>query len=206
MRSKCHFSPEKNRRKISWCDAIYAPREKIPSQKQARRSMSKGVDEIVMSKYTTAANEARASALKLLEEREGIDEEIELQSQVLRAQNVSMQSPLIDSEGFPLAQPDLLAVRSARARIIALENDRRATEDRMRSLLEQALARGPNVSSKSSIAAQSAVDKQGAVEFVEEVVRHPKSFAAVDSVAIGGPASNAVSDVARSSKRNICGD
>lgn len=158
-----------------------------------------------MSEIRSSTEQARAAALKLADECKAIDEELETQVQVLRDQQVGMTSPLIDSEGFPLAQPDLLAVRTARARIIALRNDREELEGLMRQLLEQALAKdtAPSSSSESATFKPGAatrkgdIDKQiGAEERDPEgwdAIEKLQPFANVNSVASGGPAEVAVS-------------
>lgn len=87
------------------------------------------------------AGQARKVAIQLAEERRVIDNELAELGQVLRAQNVTMSSPLVDAEGFPISTIDTFAVRTARARIITLRNDRMAIEDRLRALLDVALAR-----------------------------------------------------------------
>lgn len=87
------------------------------------------------------AAEARSSALQLSNERRSIDEELSNLFNVLRSQNATMNSPLIDNQGFPIASIDIVAVRTARSRIIALRNDRDELENRMRALLDLALSR-----------------------------------------------------------------
>lgn len=87
------------------------------------------------------AAEARSAALQLSNERRAIDEELSTLSNVLRSQNSTMNSALIDNQGFPIASIDIVAVRTARARIIALRNDREDIENRMRNLLDLALSR-----------------------------------------------------------------
>ncbi|MCO5565305.1 hypothetical protein L7F22_018978 [Adiantum nelumboides] len=87
------------------------------------------------------AAEARSAALQLSNERRTIDEELSNLFNVLRSQNATMNSALIDNQGFPIASIDIVAVRTARARIIALRNDRENVENRMRGLLDLALSR-----------------------------------------------------------------
>lgn len=87
------------------------------------------------------AAEARNAALQLSNERRSIDEELSSLFNVLRSQNVTMNSALIDNQGFPIASIDIVAVRTARARIIALQNDRENIENQMRNLLDLALSR-----------------------------------------------------------------
>lgn len=87
------------------------------------------------------ADEARELTLQLAKARDDIDAELQSNIDVLSEQQATMTSPLVDSQGFPIATTDIVAVRSARARIIALRNDRKALDEKIRDLLEVALAR-----------------------------------------------------------------
>lgn len=93
-----------------------------------------------------SADEARAAALQLGHQRAAIDDELRTLGETLTTQNATMNSPLVDSDGFPLANIDIVAVRTARARIIALRNDRNAVEAQMRDLVNVALARPAGMS------------------------------------------------------------
>ena len=90
------------------------------------------------------ADEARELTLQLAKARDDIDAELQSNIEVLSQQQATMTSPLVDSQGFPIATTDIVAVRSARARIIALRNDRKALDEKIRDLLEVALARRNN--------------------------------------------------------------
>lgn len=103
------------------------------------------------------AEEARLRALQLAHERKAIDGEIQSAIQVLQEQGATMTSPLVDSQGFPVATTDIVAVRTARSRINALRNDREAIEARMRMAVEAALAR----KEAGSSAADSSTAGQG---------------------------------------------
>lgn len=92
-------------------------------------------------KMPTSAEGARLMALQVAQERRLIDEEIQSHLTTLQQQGATMTTPLLDSQGFPLATTDVVAVRTARSRIIALRNDREALEGKMRDLLEVALAK-----------------------------------------------------------------
>lgn len=96
---------------------------------------------LLSGEMPTTAEGARSMALRLAQERRRVDEEIQSNLSVLQDQEATMSSPLIDSQGFPLATTDVVAVRIARSRIIALKNDRGALESKMRDLLEIALAK-----------------------------------------------------------------
>ncbi|CAG8562189.1 6230_t:CDS:2 [Ambispora leptoticha] len=58
--------------------------------------------------------------------KDAIEAEVAELEQVLKGQGVGMTEPLVDNFGFPRADVDLVAIRTARARIIALRNDHKA--------------------------------------------------------------------------------
>ncbi|UZJ54065.1 hypothetical protein CBS101457_003385 [Exobasidium rhododendri] len=88
-----------------------------------------------------SAEEARSLGLQLAQERKIIDDEVYSLVKALQEQGATMTSPLVDRQGFPVATIDIVAVRGARSRIIALRNDREKVERRMQGALEIALAR-----------------------------------------------------------------
>ena len=64
----------------------------------------------------------------------------EAQWSVLTSRNVTLTSPLVDTEGFPIAGLDIAAVRTARHQIHVLTNDRLKIDAELKKLLECALA------------------------------------------------------------------
>ncbi|CAJ0944794.1 unnamed protein product, partial [Mesorhabditis belari] len=66
---------------------------------------------------------------KLVEKREEIDRKLADQREILEASNATMDSPLVDQEGFPIASVDVYSVRLARVEIIRLQNDRKQLEE-----------------------------------------------------------------------------
>lgn len=108
-----------------------------------------------------SAEAARLMALQVAQERRAIDEEIQSHLAVLQEQGATMTTPLVDSQGFPLASTDVVAVRTARSRIIALRNDREALEGRMRDLLEVALAKNDAQETSASPSAATASQSNG---------------------------------------------
>ncbi|KAF8798959.1 hypothetical protein BYT27DRAFT_7246389 [Phlegmacium glaucopus] len=117
------------------------------------------------------AEQARA----LMAQKTNIEAELETHISILKANNVTMQTPLVDLEGFPRADIDIYAVRGARVRIIELRNDLKAVIDAIGKALEgiynPSLASSQNDSSSSE--------------------RPLKPFAKVDGVAPGSPAAEA---------------
>ena len=73
----------------------------------------------------TAAEQVRY----LMQRKEGIEAELDAQFSILKAHNCTMQTALVDEEGFPRADIDVYAVRHARVRIIELRNDHKAVMD-----------------------------------------------------------------------------
>ncbi|CAG8433202.1 514_t:CDS:2 [Ambispora gerdemannii] len=78
------------------------------------------------------------TAHELMAQKDAIEAEVAELEQVLRGQGVGMTEPLVDRSGFPRADVNLVAIRTARARIIgeyALRNDHKC----IMSQIEQAL-------------------------------------------------------------------
>jgi 26S proteasome non-ATPase regulatory subunit 9 len=116
----------------------------------------------------------REQARALMSQKDDIEAELETHISILKANNVTMQTPLVDPEGFPRADIDIYAVRGARVRIIELRNDLKSVMDAIAKALEgiydPALAVSQESSSKSAL----------------------KPFARVEAVAPGSPAAEAV--------------
>ncbi|KZT09120.1 uncharacterized protein LAESUDRAFT_674858 [Laetiporus sulphureus 93-53] len=114
----------------------------------------------------------------LMTRKENIEVELDAQASVLKANNSTMQSPLVDPEGFPRADIDVWAVRHARVRIIELRNDLAALRDSIMTALQgvydpSLLKEGPAIVEES----------------VTESILLP--FARVSGVAPGSPAAAA---------------
>jgi 26S proteasome non-ATPase regulatory subunit 9 len=95
------------------------------------------------------ADGARAAAVRLMAVQKQIDAAIARHLAVLATHGVDMQTPLVDADGFPRADVDLVAVRTARQRVHALRNDARAILDRLACLLPIAMHGQPTSSSHS---------------------------------------------------------
>ncbi|GBP20878.1 26S proteasome non-ATPase regulatory subunit 9 [Eumeta japonica] len=65
----------------------------------------------------------RDQVLKFMEEKDRIEREIQELTLVLETNNVGMQGPLVDGDGYPRSDIDVYRVRHARHRIICLQND-----------------------------------------------------------------------------------
>jgi 26S proteasome non-ATPase regulatory subunit 9 len=62
----------------------------------------------------------RELARALMARKDTIEAEIDAQLSILKANSCDMTTPLVDPEGFPRADLDVYAIRSARTRTIAL--------------------------------------------------------------------------------------
>ena len=127
--------------------------------------------------YTLPSPESPAEqARTLMAQKSNIEAELETHISILKANNVTMQTPLVDVEGFPRADIDIYAVRGARVRIIELRNDLKAVVDAIGKALEgiydPALQRSSQNDSSNELPL--------------------KPFAKVDGVAPGSPAAEAV--------------
>ena len=112
----------------------------------------------------------------LMAQKSNIEAELESHISILKANNVTMQSPLVDVEGFPRADIDIYAVRGARVRIIELRNDLKAVVDAIGKALEGIYDPALQQSSQNDSSSE----------------RPLKPFAKVDGVAPGSPAAEAV--------------
>lgn len=130
----------------------------------------------------TASPEIQALSAR----KEAIEAEIEAQSTILKANNVWFEEKLVDAEGFPRADIDVWAVRTARVRIIELRNDYKAVLDDLSKALQVVWARGDTGGARSSDGAQAPRGEEADAE--EEI-----PFARVDGVQPGSPAATAVS-------------
>lgn len=134
--------------------------------------------------FMLAARELPANNMQALSTRKtAIEEEIEVQREILKANNSDLSTPLVDAEGFPRADLDVWAVRTARVRIIELRNDYKAVLDDLSKALEAAYARPEG----------GASGPQTEMEGQSEVHEAPVPFATIDGIAPGSPAATAVS-------------
>nr|CAG8478797.1 7530_t:CDS:2 [Entrophospora candida] len=127
-------------------------------------------------------NEIRKSdtvlkAQELMSQKEEIENQLDDLEKVLKSQGIGMTEQLVDHEGFPRSDIDIVTVRTARAKIIALRNDHKA----VMSEIEKAL---------HAIHAENKANK-----LVEgnndESIGKPKPFAIVNAVAPDSPAKEA---------------
>lgn len=132
----------------------------------------------------------REHARALVHVKDAIEAEITLQLSILRANNCDMTTPLVDSEGFPRADLDIYAIRSARARIVELRNDLKHTMDEIEKALQKVYDPSLVLPSPSSPGPANAPSTPST--HTEESL---SPFAKVDGVAPGSPAAHAVCPV-----------
>ncbi|KAG0278967.1 26S proteasome non-ATPase regulatory subunit 9 [Linnemannia exigua] len=73
-----------------------------------------------------AQSELMLKAQALMKQKDELEAEIKQQQDDLQSQKVGMNDQLIDSNGFPRSDIDLVVVRTARSNIIRLRNDMKA--------------------------------------------------------------------------------
>ncbi|KAG6909133.1 hypothetical protein DXG01_001885 [Tephrocybe rancida] len=112
-------------------------------------------------------------ARALIERKSNIEEQIEAQISILKANDSTLQTPLVDADGFPRADIDVYAVRTARVRIIELRNDLTAVTNDIAKALE------------------TIYNPANAPKDPEPSSAEPQPFAKVNAVAPGSPAAQA---------------
>uniref|UniRef100_A0A1I7YBJ3 Nas2_N domain-containing protein n=1 Tax=Steinernema glaseri TaxID=37863 RepID=A0A1I7YBJ3_9BILA len=80
---------------------------------------------------------AREESKRLMDKRDVIDAQLAENEAVLKANNVDMDTKLVDEEGFPKAEIDVYSVRIARHAIITLRNDRKEITEKIEKLVHQ---------------------------------------------------------------------
>jgi 26S proteasome non-ATPase regulatory subunit 9 len=116
-----------------------------------------------------------------MDQKASIEAEIEAHISILKANDVTMETPLVDRDGFPRADIDIYAVRGARKRIIELRNDLKENMEEIAKKLQEVYAVPESAPSGT--------------EGKESSEGQAQPFAKVDGVAPGSPASEAVRQV-----------
>lgn len=131
---------------------------------------------------TTPAEHVRA----LMARKEVIETELQTNAAILAANaNSTLNSPLLDRNGFPRDDIDVYAVRNARVRIIELRNDLKELMNEIGKALEGVY--DPNIAAISSGTQADA----GAESTSSRVV----PFLKVQGISGDGPAAEAVSSL-----------
>ncbi|XP_038065480.1 26S proteasome non-ATPase regulatory subunit 9-like [Patiria miniata] len=125
----------------------------------------------------------RQKVQDLMNEKDAIEQEIKEFHEVLESQgNVGMHGPLIDKEGYPRSDIDLYSVRTARHRIICLQNDHKALMANIENSLHDLHA-----FERQEREHGASLPTNGAVSAAAALV----PFARIDLVSEGSPAAKA---------------
>ncbi|KAF9950509.1 26S proteasome non-ATPase regulatory subunit 9, partial [Modicella reniformis] len=150
----------------------------------------------------TTQSDLMAQAQTLMKQKDDIEAETRKAQDELQSQKVGMTDNLVDSNGFPRSDIDLVVVTTARSNIARLKNDHKAImlqiEEALHAVHAEALAEkqrkrdaeallSPQLSSSSSThATQQQVQQEG-----EDQDRALPPFARVNAVAPDSPAKEA---------------
>ncbi|BGP25302.1 26S proteasome non-atpase regulatory subunit 9 [Rhodotorula toruloides] len=149
----------------------------LPSSAQANTCASSATS------AETGEPTVQSEVKRLVEKRKGVEEQLEAYFDVLKSNNCTMDTPLVDREGFPRSDIDVAGVRTARVHIIGLRNDLKDVFSEMEGLVHRGLPRGEEATNGVGEEDQSIMEA--------EVVDGIKPFAKVDAVAPGSPANAA---------------
>jgi len=125
----------------------------------------------------------REQVKSLMARKDALESQLETQSSILRGNSCTMNTPLVDADGFPRDDIDIYAVRGARVRIIELRNDLEAVMNDIGKALEAVYDVNLTTAASSSEASGSSTAEETAVA--------SKPFARVDGVAPNSPAAEA---------------
>ncbi|GAA5992309.1 hypothetical protein JCM10908_000417 [Rhodotorula pacifica] len=126
----------------------------------------------------------QSEVMRLTEARKGVEAQLDAYFDVLKSNNCTMDTPLVDPEGFPRADIDVAGVRTARVQIIRLRNDLKAVMREMEQVVLRGLPRGEGESGDVRMNGSEGGDA-GVAEGDE------RPFARVDAVAPNSPANQA---------------
>ena len=98
--------------------------------------------------------EAKDYVFQLMKDKNKIESELKALQEVLDANHVGMDDPVVDSEGYPRNDIDVYQIRHARHKIICLRNDHKALMNKIEEGLHKvhAMARDQTESSTAATA------------------------------------------------------
>jgi len=120
----------------------------------------------------------------LILEKDALELEINALLSVLTSQNVNMDTPLVDREGFPRDDIDVAQVRTTRARLLCLRNDYKDLMTRIQAGLHEKFAKLSSPETKVSPSTHPVGARS------DDIVVE-SAFAIVDNVTDNSPAFNA---------------
>ncbi|BGP56183.1 hypothetical protein JCM8202_005953 [Rhodotorula sphaerocarpa] len=124
---------------------------------------------------------------RLTDARKNIDAQLEAYFDVLKSNNCTMDTPLVDREGYPRADIDVAGVRTARVHILRLRNDLKTLLGEMEQVVHRGLPREEAGATANGAEEEAGPDQASAME----VDAQEKPFARVDAVAPNSPANEA---------------
>ncbi|KAL6737098.1 hypothetical protein Aduo_010770 [Ancylostoma duodenale] len=110
---------------------------------------------------------AKEEAKDLIAQRDKLDMEIEQNFEILKKNDSTMDSPLIDKEGFPFSHIDVYGVRQARHNIICLRNDRKALTEKIEKAIQKSHAEQKEMKGSGSDKDARASDEPVPLEYRE---------------------------------------
>ena len=122
--------------------------------------------------------EAKDYVFQLMKDKDKIETEIKALQEVLDANHVGMDDPVVDSEGYPRNDIDVYQIRHARHKIICLRNDHKALMNKIEEGLHKVHAVAKNQTESSTAATAN--------DIVETTDLEP--FLRVNLVSSGSPA------------------
>ncbi|XP_038868969.1 26S proteasome non-ATPase regulatory subunit 9-like isoform X1 [Salvelinus namaycush] len=128
-------------------------------------------------------NSTMEAVQSLIKTKDNMEEQIKAYYDVLEDQDVGMEGPLVDAEGFPRADVNVYQIRTARHSISCLQNDHKAIMVEIEEALHRLHAREKAKRDQDQAESQA--------ESMEQEVTLPSPFARVDAVSQGSPACQA---------------
>ncbi|CAE6421787.1 unnamed protein product [Rhizoctonia solani] len=139
---------------------------------------------------------AQERAFALMAEREQVDQQLQAHISILSSHGADMSTRLVDGQGFPRADMDIVAVRTERVRVIELRNDRTRLTDAIAQALVDVHNNVPTspagvkingVNGVSGLSPAGTPEPGAASQALAQLV----PFARVDGVAPNSPAQQA---------------
>ncbi|CAG9807900.1 unnamed protein product [Chironomus riparius] len=125
--------------------------------------------------------------LKLIQEKERIEKEIQNHGVALKNNNIGFNEPLVDSEGFPRNDIDVRSVRLARTQIVCLQNDLKDITKAIEEGLAKYFVEKKDMPSSSSVPSLSNISLESKSEVLKDVELKP--FLIVSMVSENSPGS-----------------
>ena len=122
--------------------------------------------------------EAKDYVFQLMKDKDKIESELKDLQEVLDANHVGMDDPVVDSEGFPRNDIDVYQIRHARHKIICLRNDHKTLMSKIEEGLHKVHAVARSQTECSAVAT--------AIDIVDTTDLEP--FLRVNLVSSGSPA------------------